>query len=305
MYADTSTCKKPNLIRVDKNGTKYYEGYCKCPRCCGQGGADVWKFTGWTCYQCGGAKIVYAKWKEYTPEYEAKLEQRRNSRFERELEKRRQQADELNKKFLEHMGFNTDGKCYIVLGNTYAVRDTLKELGCIFLRSMGNSWVSSRPLDEFETFELSVDELFDKDNAGAYNERLTKSDGWNRMAKYFDDLKKAKEAISEYVGNVGDKMTMTVTLEDKFTFEKPAYRGWGTDTFCVYTLKDEAGNILKWITTGYLEKKVYNNEEHRFDYAIPEQGDKMIITATIKEHKEYDGHKETMLERVKLVQFVD
>lgn len=65
------------LIRVDRNGTKYYEGMCTCGRCGGAGGGDQWKYTGWTCYECGGSGKVMGKWKEYTPEYEAKLEAKR------------------------------------------------------------------------------------------------------------------------------------------------------------------------------------------------------------------------------------
>ena len=42
------------LIRTDRNGTKYFTGMVTCPRCGGAGGADAWKATGWTCYECGG-----------------------------------------------------------------------------------------------------------------------------------------------------------------------------------------------------------------------------------------------------------
>jgi hypothetical protein len=45
-----------------------------CGRCGGQGGSEVWKFTGWTCFQCGGSgrgSIVCHKL--YTAEQLAKL----------------------------------------------------------------------------------------------------------------------------------------------------------------------------------------------------------------------------------------
>lgn len=69
------------LIKVDRNGTKYFMVDRPCDRCGGTGGADQWAYTGWTCYKCGGtgqgkSEIV----KEYTPEYEAKLEERRAKR---------------------------------------------------------------------------------------------------------------------------------------------------------------------------------------------------------------------------------
>lgn len=71
------------LIRVDRNGTKYYEGDVPCERCGGAGRADKWQFTGFTCYKCGGSGKQFGKWKEYTPEYEAKLEERRRKRREK------------------------------------------------------------------------------------------------------------------------------------------------------------------------------------------------------------------------------
>lgn len=65
------------LIKIDRNGTKYWYDD-KCLRCGGQGGRSEWGYTGYTCYECGGTGHSRPRtWKEYTPEYEAKLEARR------------------------------------------------------------------------------------------------------------------------------------------------------------------------------------------------------------------------------------
>jgi hypothetical protein len=82
------------LIRVDKNGTKYYEGLVTCNRCGGAGCANQWAYTGYTCYECGGRGKVIGKWKEYTPEYEAKLAERRRKRAEKYLEEHEQEIRE-------------------------------------------------------------------------------------------------------------------------------------------------------------------------------------------------------------------
>jgi hypothetical protein len=71
------------LIRVDRDGTKYYRGLVTCERCGGLGGSDKWAYTGWTCYECGGSGKVDGTWKEYTPEYAAKLEAKRKAKFEK------------------------------------------------------------------------------------------------------------------------------------------------------------------------------------------------------------------------------
>lgn len=70
--------KKIVYLRTDKNGTKYYANYT-CPRCGGAGGGNQWIYTGWTCYECGGTgeRSTPVIEKEYTPEYAAKLEERR------------------------------------------------------------------------------------------------------------------------------------------------------------------------------------------------------------------------------------
>lgn len=70
------------LIRVDRNGTKYYEGMILCDRCGGAGGWDGWRATGCTCWKCGGTGKVPGKWVERTPEYEAKLAERRRAKAE-------------------------------------------------------------------------------------------------------------------------------------------------------------------------------------------------------------------------------
>lgn len=80
------------LIRVDRNGTKYYEGFIECDRCNGKGiyytgvcnGRLIpsWVDNG-VCFKCGGAGQVRSKWKEYTPEYEAKLEARMKAKREK------------------------------------------------------------------------------------------------------------------------------------------------------------------------------------------------------------------------------
>lgn len=84
--------RKGTLIRTDKNGTKYFEGLIPCSRCNGEGvyiigvnnGQPVLSpVDGGICFRCGGTKVERGKWKEYTPEYEAKLEARRRKAAEK------------------------------------------------------------------------------------------------------------------------------------------------------------------------------------------------------------------------------
>ena len=51
----------------------------------GQGGAQAWAYTGFTCYKCGGSgkQDKPSVTKVYTPEHAAKLEAQRNARHEK------------------------------------------------------------------------------------------------------------------------------------------------------------------------------------------------------------------------------
>lgn len=78
------------LIKIDRNGSKHYEGMVTCDRCQGRG----WFATGTcngqlvparpdnaVCYKCNGEGKVYGKWIERTPEYQAKLDARRAEKY--------------------------------------------------------------------------------------------------------------------------------------------------------------------------------------------------------------------------------
>ena len=109
----------------------------------------------------------------------------------------------------------------------------------------------------------------------------------------------ARKAISQHIGNVGDKIKLTVTVDHRATFEVPSFRGWGTDTKTIYVFVDDAGNKLVWNTTGWLGTVVQDNRgmEH---YNPVEDGERVTIKATIKAHGEYQGEKQTELQRVRL-----
>lgn len=85
------------LIKIDKNGSKHYQGMVTCPRCQGLGlyAIGVWngrlKITevdNGVCHRCLGEGKILGKWIERTPEYQAKLDARRQAKIEAEREER-------------------------------------------------------------------------------------------------------------------------------------------------------------------------------------------------------------------------
>ena len=88
------------LIKIDRNGSKHYEGMVTCDRCGGMGyyaiamlnGSPVLSpLDGGVCWKCGGVGKVKGKWIERTPEYQAKLDARREAK--REAERAKHEAE--------------------------------------------------------------------------------------------------------------------------------------------------------------------------------------------------------------------
>ena len=85
---------------------------------------------------------------------------------------------------------------------------------------------------------------------------------------------------SEYFGNIGDKIEREVTLVNKY--ETQSYYGY----MCYHTFKDAEGHTFVWMTSS------------RPCLAI---GNAYKIKASIKEHTEYKGEKQTFITRVKVI----
>ena len=85
---------------------------------------------------------------------------------------------------------------------------------------------------------------------------------------------KANKNSNEYIGTVGDKIEIEVTVEKVLKFD--GYYG----TTCMNILQDTKGNTLVWSTGKALE-----------------EGKEYKLKGTIKEHKEYRERKQTVLTR--------
>ena len=94
------------------------------------------------------------------------------------------------------------------------------------------------------------------------------------------DRLEAARATSQHVGNVGDKITLTITVENIIVFESQ----FGTSYITI--ARDEQGNAI-----------VYKG---RTD--IGNKGDTNTIKASVKEHTLYNGIKQTIVQRPKLAE---
>lgn len=285
---------EPKLIRIDKNGTKYYLD-TRCPKCGGTGYIRGYEhIDGARCWKCNATGYFETNYKEYTPEYAQKLADRR-------IAKARKGADERNAKFLAKEGFSADGKAWLVCGDTYSIKDELKSAGAKWSNLFG--WHFDHEVSEYTTIIVDIKDFADI----AYN-----GDYWfgnlTAIGEAVDELKRAKEAEgkteSNYVGQVGDKVEMELTYDGSAHFDT-AY-----GMTYIHRFLDNEGNVLVWRTGNDLcweEEGTRDNftyvDADRRKYILCrnyEKGDKITIKGTIKDHSEYRGEKQTSLTRCKV-----
>lgn len=88
--------------------------------------------------------------------------------------------------------------------------------------------------------------------------------------------------VSQHIGAPGEKITVQVTVTSAFQME--ASYGYGQSVTTKYILRDDASNVLVWWSSkGELK-----------------QGETYHLKATIKEHTEWHGIKQTVITRAKV-----
>ncbi|WP_333980521.1 hypothetical protein [Bacillus pumilus] len=260
--------------RIDRNGTKHQVVIENCSRCGGAGGHEMWRYTGRTCYKCGGDGKQQGKRKIYTPEHEEKLRKQREKREEKKRQERIAKAPEFNAEKLEQLGYHT-GKIFSLLGDTFQIKDELKDKGARWGgRTLG--WYFPKKLSEYEMLELDVSELIEYNLFGEVQEKHPED-----YRDYVNGLKKNLEPESNWVGEVGKRQDFALTILSSFEIETQF--GWS----CINTLKDDEGNKFVWKTQHDL---VYTHGK----------GETIKLKGTVKEHSEYRDEKQTILTRCKI-----
>ena len=255
-----------------------------CDKC---GGTGIYAWFG-TCYRCNGAGYL-SKWvKAYTPEEYDKYIATQERAKERKAEKKAaeklalESASEDNKRiFLAENGFDVKNPLvWLILGDTYAIKDTLKEMGCRFKPELG--WYASHPIDvpvNYGMTSVPFDEVF---NWKCHIKKALIKEGAKEVA---DAAKEAcmPKSTSEYIGEEKERLRdLHVTLVGSRTVE--SYYG----TSILYTFK-MGDNVLTWFCSGAgLDEDIEN-------------GDTILLTGTVKKHQIYNGVKQTVLNRCKAI----
>ncbi len=134
------------LVRTDKHGNKIFRTNA-CKRCGGEGRVFTTTLDGGRCWGCGGTGMCAAyNTVEYTPE------QSRLRRMKATAKRIGSVAEQLTA-----MGFNSDGIAYRPIGDTFSVKDRIRESGGRYTSQRG--WIVPESLDFIECERLTASEF--------------------------------------------------------------------------------------------------------------------------------------------------
>ena len=250
-----------SLRNIDlKKGTAEYSEARDCSRCGGDGSSDKWKFTGLTCYDCGGSgkhKNGPATRKVYTAEKLAKL----NVTQEKATAKR-VEAAKVKK----------------------AERDAMEAVERENRRAEADAWKADHQdiIDGIRRYsgneEEGTDNFFNKmgDAVWKYGKLSERQLDVTRSAIAREDAKRA----TKYVGECGTRIEMTLQVEKVIPLGERGMYGQRYLHLC----RDEQGNRIVYKGTGY---------------SIPGEGHTCRVKATVDGHDCYRGEKQTFISRPK------
>jgi len=280
-YANASIVKT-----FDKDGKAYATISATCDRCGGSGifyvavhngrGVPALPDAG-VCYKCNGDGKIIKDVRMYTDiEYERMQRSKKRADEKKRKERDAKAAEriaEQNLRTLNKYGFeNVDA--YIVLGNTYDIKDKLKEAGAKFTPEL--HWVlPTEPtwLTTHSYVKVSVADIF------------TISNGYFVLRDDIREFRNALEPVrGEYIGKVGQRLSVTATLTKAVPYDASFGYQRRMTTGYIYIFETADGNTLVWKTTS----------------ALLDTGKEYDIVGIVKEHSEYNKVRQTVLTRCKI-----
>lgn len=289
-YRDYETIGTPFI----KDGKMYSKVKRACDRCCKgvyvcrvENGQPVpHPAYGGVCLKCGGSGYLVKEVRLYTEAEAAKMEAaNERAREKREAERRAKMEVEYEQKrlkWLDTNGFTKEGKTFIITGESYSIKDELKENNYIYSPIL--KWHKSTKDEKYadRLIEIDVNDYF---TFSAWGE------GWFIAEK--------KEELAKLIANKSDSPTinskwLNYEVGEKFdkipvVFISLKYFDGKFGQSQIVTFQEEGTtNLIKWFTT----------------VKIPyEAGDHLYLSGTIKEkiNDKYEDNTEvTVVTRCKM-----
>lgn len=249
-----------------KDGRKYVDIREKCDRC---GGSGIWAWGpyGGTCFKCHGSGTLHNTVRWYTDKERAAQDRAAEKRAEARVQ--RQLAREAYEQGAEYNGF-TDGFVIAILGDTYEIKEELKEAGAKYTRGLG--W-------HFDSKEKVPAVYADRTRVIMWEDASVEG-----RIKSYDELERlvavaAPTDCSVHMFTVGERVR-GLTLKVIKLWEGPGYT--------MHTMVDEDNNVFMWTTSS----------------RSIDVDSRVTMDVTIKEHTEYKGVKQTVLTRPRIKEVI-
>ena len=271
------------------NGKMYADVKAPCHRCGGSGRIDYFAHIDeGICFCCGGAGYFRKEdCRIYTPEEREKLDAAAQRRRETKLAKEKAQAPAKIEAWKQKYNI-ADGNIFIVAGcNTYEIKDTLKQLGAKYYGGIG--WffgTDTAPVDNSEFPEgaflhhILVDEIlyWTETGAGPYYIEGAINQVAADIKAIVNEQRKNEYADSDFYGTKGDRIRKVTA---KFISGRYITTEWGSSNLYTFTIDN---NVFIWFSQSVIDASI-------------KPGDEITLSGTVKDHKEYDGVKQTYLSR--------
>lgn len=255
------------LETFEKKGKPYEKVIIICSRCGGDGNYSYNEVDGTICYGCQGSGVNIVERRILTEKEKEQREKAKQRREEKKEFERQQAEQEKENKIKEYIENNPI--IYIAIDkDSYNKKDMLKQNGYKWLTWY---WVGHKQVEEVETISVNTEEVINE--YGNIVDTIIN----DKVREYKKSLEEPNNTKNEWYGSEGDKIEKEVTIEGRFGYD--TQYGWVNITI----MKDAEGYTYKWSSKNYLGEK----------------GTKKNIKATIKDHEEYKGQKQTVLTRVK------
>lgn len=261
----------------DKKGKLYTKIRCACGRCGGTGIiVSLTMPDQGMCYNCYGSKYYTKEVRLYTEKEIAAMKKAKERKQEKKDAEMRAEAASKRASWLQENGFTAEGKTYVyALANSYSVKETLKEEGFKFSPVL--KWHIAEVPEEYASAVVEID-VNDIIEFSAWGYGQYKTGSGNIVDAAILAVRPASK--SEYVGQPKDKISeLEVVLDSVSGFNSQF--GWTN----IYKFK-AGDDILVWFTKTAIGSDLV--------------GKTLFLNGTVKEHKEYNNEKQTVLTRVKV-----
>ena len=245
-----------------ENNKPWEEVIIPCTRCGGSGRYSWNPQDQDRCFRCRGKGTEVISRRILSDKEQAQRERAKQRKAEKRAEKQKEFQANSFTRFKTELGFENDEIHIVNLPDTFSIKDELRGAGAKFNHTFG--WHFSQPNSNYPTITLTAEESFHSE----------------QLVDYIEDVIQSKKGVSgAYYGSIGDKITVTLTLSNYFSYDG----SYGLQF--IYLFQDQDQNTFKWSTS-----KVIG----------PEIGESVTLTGTIKNHEQYKGVRQTVITRCKI-----